>query len=102
MTLLPIHIIAGLTGLISGMVALFAVKGGKLHRRSGVVFVYAMIVLGCTGAAIGAMKGQKINVIAGSLTFYLVTSALHTVRRQVWGFDWKDVGIMLLGLSVGL
>jgi len=32
MTLLPIHIIAGVTALASGAVALYALKGATLHR----------------------------------------------------------------------
>ena len=37
MTLLPIHIIAGIIGLVSGAIALSAHKGAKLHRKSGMV-----------------------------------------------------------------
>jgi uncharacterized membrane protein len=102
MTLLPIHIIAGLTALASGAVALGALKGGKLHRKSGLIFVYAMVTLSGSGAAIAALKAQRINVIAGVLTFYLVTTALLTVRHRVRGFDWMDAGVMLVGLTVGI
>jgi hypothetical protein len=37
MTLLPIHITAGALGIVSGFVALFALKGARLHRKSGVL-----------------------------------------------------------------
>ena len=43
--LLPIHIIAGLIGLATGAVALYAAKGAKLHRKSGMIFVYTMLVV---------------------------------------------------------
>ena len=42
MTLLPIHIIAGAIGLVAGAVALSAVKGATLHRKSGLLFVAAI------------------------------------------------------------
>jgi len=45
MILLPIHIIAGLIAIAAGFVALYTVKGMKRHRKSGTVFVYAMLVL---------------------------------------------------------
>ncbi len=37
-----VHILAGALGLVSGYVALYAVKGATLHRKSGMLFVYAM------------------------------------------------------------
>lgn len=49
MTLLPIHIVAELIGLVSGAVALSARKGAKLHRKGGMIFVYAMMIVAITG-----------------------------------------------------
>jgi uncharacterized membrane protein len=90
MTLL--HIVAGLIGLASGAVALYALKGVKLHRQSGKIFVYAMLIMSSSGAAMAALKLQRFNVIAGVLTFYLVMTGLLTVRPRVMGFHWIDLG----------
>ena len=38
-TLLALHVAAGGFALILGAVALFARKGGTVHRRSGLLFV---------------------------------------------------------------
>jgi peptidoglycan/LPS O-acetylase OafA/YrhL len=97
-----LHIIGGLVGLTSGAVALSAPKGGWLHRKSGIIFVYAMLVLSVSGAVMAALKPERISVIAGLLTFYLVITALLTVRRRVQGFDWMTTGAMLFVLIVGL
>ena len=43
--MVEIHYVAGLLALLAGFVALFAPKGGYLHRRSGRVFVGAMVVM---------------------------------------------------------
>ncbi len=40
--LLPIHIAAGGIAMILGALALFVKKGGNFHRKSGLLFVYAM------------------------------------------------------------
>lgn len=56
MTLLPIHIIAGSIAIIAGFISVFAVKGLKLHRKSGMIFVYSMLVLSVTGAVIAVVK----------------------------------------------
>ncbi len=95
-----LHIIGGLIGLTSGAIALSAPKGGTLHRKSGIVFVYAMLVLSTTGAVMAALKPETVSVIAGLLTFYLVVTALLTVRRRVQGFNWMDTGAMVFGLAV--
>lgn len=33
---------------------------------------------------------------------YLVSTALLTVRRPLWGFSWLDTGALLVGLTAGL
>lgn len=97
-----VHIIAGLLGLASGAVALYALKGGDQHRKSGMVFVYAMLFMSSLGAVMAALKPQRLSAIAGVLTFYLVLTALLTVRRRAVGFPWRDLGAMLMALTVGI
>ena len=101
MTLLPIHIIAGLSGLISGAIALSTRKGSKLHRKSGMIFVYAMSVLSISGAVMAALMSERISVIAGMLTFYMVITALLTVRRRGQGSYWMDAGAMVFAAILG-
>ena len=102
MMLLPVHIIAGALGIVSGAVALYAVKGATLHRKSGRVFVYSMLVLSGSGAVIAAWGSNWATVLQGVLTFYLVTTGLLTVRRPPAGSRWIDVAAMLVALTVGL
>ena len=97
-----VHILAGALGLLSGFVALYAVKGATLHRRSGRLFVYVMLTLAITGAVIAALKGGEGSVIAGVMTCYLVITGLSTVRRPAGWSPRLDVGLMLLALGVGL
>jgi len=102
LTLLPIHIIAGVMGLVSGTVALSASKGGKLHRKSGMIFVYSMLVMSSMGALMAAMKPERISIIAGMLTFYLVATALLTVRRRAEELRWMGVCAMVVALAISL
>jgi hypothetical protein len=71
--LLPVHIAAGALALVLGAVALLVKKGGPTHRRSGLLFVYAMVVMAITAAILG-------NVVGGLMTLYFVATALATVR----------------------
>lgn len=79
--LLPIHIAAGGLALVLGGVALVAKKGGPLHRRIGLLFVYAMIVSGLTASMLGfRISPTDGNVFGGLMSVYFVVTALTTVR----------------------
>ena len=73
---LPIHVAAGGVAMVLGAVALVARKGGTVHRRSGLLFVCAMIVLGVTAAILGLRNGTTGNVFGGVTTVYFVVTAL--------------------------
>src|SRR5688500_11437305 len=99
-----IHIAAGSLSLVVGYVALYSAKGGALHRRAGMIFVYAMLAMCAFGATIAATRGvvPALNVPVAILTSYLVFTALTTVRPPVPRSQWLDVASMLVGLGVGL
>jgi hypothetical protein len=96
---LPIHIAAGGLALILGAVALSARKGGTVHRRSGLLFVYAMVVMGATAAMVGFRESPG-NVYAGLMTVYFVGTALLTVRPvSAWT---RSINVAALVVAVGL
>jgi len=101
---LVVHILAGGMGLISGYVALYSAKGATLHRKSGILFVYAMLAMSLLGMVIAAGRdvAPAINIPAGLLTSYLVLTALITVRPPMAGSRWLNPGLMLIALGVGL
>jgi uncharacterized membrane protein len=79
---LPFHIVAGGLAIVFGFIAMFAAKGGRVHRRLGMYFVYAMVVMALLGAVMALKpEGSPTNIVAGLATFYLVTTAVLTVRR---------------------
>ena len=96
--LLSVHILMGAIAIITGFIALYAIKGGVLHRKTGKVFVYAMFAMGILGASISAVWGvaRQSNIPAGLLAAYLVVTALTTVRPRT---EWSrriDFGLMVL------
>jgi uncharacterized membrane protein len=102
--LLVAHIVAGLFGLLFGYVALFSAKGQATHRRSGMLFVYVMLPMAFTGMVISAVGGvaRPINIPAAMVTFYLVLTALLTVRRFDARPRWVDVSAMVAAFSIGV
>jgi uncharacterized membrane protein len=102
--LLPIHVAAGGLALVLGAVALLARKGGTIHRRSGVLFVYAMLVMGATASILGFLKRPTDgNVFAGLMTAYFVGTAWTTVRPETAWTRRMNVAALtvVLGLAVG-
>jgi hypothetical protein len=47
------------------------------------VFAVAMLVMASTGAGMAAMVGERVSILAGLLTFYMVASGWLTVRHAV-------------------
>jgi uncharacterized membrane protein len=101
---LLIHIVTGGLALVSGYIALYSAKGAALHRKSGMVFVYAMLTMCTGGVVIAAARSAApaINIPSALLTAYLVITALITVRPPFPGRRWVDAGAMLFALAVGL
>lgn len=100
MLVTPLHVVAGAAALCSGAVALYAAKGARLHRSSGMVFVYAMLVMSSTGAVLAALKPNWTDLLQGGLTFYLVTTAVLTVQRRPVA-PWMNLLALLLVIAVG-
>jgi hypothetical protein len=102
--LLPIHVAAGGLAIVVGTVALLARKGGTVHRRSGLLFVCAMCVMGSSASLLAFQKSPTDpNVFAGLMTLYFVGTALTTVRPVSAWTSWIN-GVALIvpvGLALG-
>jgi hypothetical protein len=76
------HIGGGAVGLVSGWLALFAPKGGRIHRAAGNVFFVAMLIMAVFADYLAVvMPDQLVNLVIGTFAFYLVATAWLTVRR---------------------
>lgn len=97
-----IHIIAGSLALFAGAIALYSRKGETVHRKFGMIFVYAILVMAALGSVMAALKPDRLSSLGGLITIYFVATSLLTVRRPVEQFRWMHTGAMLLGLSIGI
>jgi uncharacterized membrane protein len=99
--LLKIHVIAGGLAIVLGFIALFVRKGGTVHRKSGLWFVYAMLVMGATASILEFFRSAAAtNLVAALLAVYFVGTALTTVRPPS---RWtRAINIAALTVAVGL
>lgn len=102
--ILLVHILAGGLALLAGYVALGAAKGAAVHRRSGMLFVAAMLTMSAFAALIVVGRGAapEVNMPAAMIASYLVITALTTVRPWAAGQRRLDVGAAVIALAVGV
>jgi hypothetical protein len=96
---LTLHFAAGLVAIVTGTIALAVAKGGRLHKQSGLVFTWAMVVLGLTAAGIGTHENRPGQVFGGLLAAYLVCSAMTTVKPLPGIGQRFNVALMVLAFA---
>lgn len=77
-----LHIAGGAFGLGSGLVALSATKGSRLHASAGRVFAASMAVMSLSGAWLATRDADLQSIVAGLFTFHLVATAWLAVRPR--------------------
>ena len=96
-----IHIAGGAIGLLTGFTAIAVAKGGATHKRSGLLFVAAMLVMATTGFGVAAAGGGDASVIAATLTGYLIATSFMTVRPASIASRRVQTGLMVVALLAG-
>lgn len=97
-----IHIIAGSMALLVGTLALFVYKGGKIHMRSGRVFLGCLAIVIITGLlGVFVFHRNAFLLVITVLSGYLGFSGYRALRLRSGRPDWVDNVISLVALGVG-
>lgn len=107
--LVLVHALTALVGLVAGALAMIFRKGSGLHGAAGTAFFVAMLAMSSTAAWVAATSHpNRLNVVVGLLTFYLVATAWWAARRGNETTGPFDRGALLfvalvaaLGLAAG-
>lgn len=88
---------------MSGYVALFSRKGVARHRRAGQLFVGAMLAMAAFALLDMAVTVEvpRINVVAATLTAYLVVTGLTAVRPPARGAWPLHLAGLLIATAIG-
>lgn len=117
-----LHIIAGFAALFTFWIPIITKKGRKLHKRSGWVYVYAMIIVSISAFYMGVyriffdpQKTQETSAFALFLLFIAILSSatawygirvLRFKRRQQRHTNVQDIlfpiVLLLSGLSISI
>jgi hypothetical protein len=97
-TFLAIHVVAGLTAVITGAIAGFARKGSPRHIRAGRMFYRAITIVFLTATALSIMRWRQDYhlLIIGGVAFAAATTGYLHRRRHRPG----DSG-HILGMGIG-
>ncbi len=99
--LILLHVCSAVVALLAGFMSMALRKGGSLHRLSGTVFFVAMLSMSSSAAYLAVFhKPNRLNLVVGLLTFYLVTTAWRAARQRAGGTGMFDLGALLYILAV--
>ena len=104
----PIHILAGSLTLLSGLVAMIAKKGKRIHRISGQIFFWSMAVTTLLGLNAGIFKPElHIFIPIAIISFYQAATGYRILfiktlnkEQKPQTIDWLLTIGMLLTSSV--
>ncbi len=80
--LLVVHIFAGTIALVVAPGAMLTFKGGRWHRRWGLMFFWATIVIAATGAVMSLLHPSFFLLMVAVFSFYLVFSGYGVLHRK--------------------
>jgi len=98
--ILILHICAGTLAIPSGFFAAMFRKGSRQHALAGDVFVGSMLSMAAAGVWLASMKREPGNIVGGTLTLYLVSTAWTTAKRRIQQTNVLDWGALLVVLSL--
>lgn len=91
-----LHAGLGFIALGGGVVALYALKGSRLHRRGGWVFVGLMLPVVLTTLLMMFHEFLPLAIVLAMAEVYLVPAALLSVNRGMKGFTACSTALIVL------
>lgn len=105
--LLFIHVVAGFTGLVSGLINMIMKKGSRTHRIVGKFFVAGMMTSSIIALIMASIKTNYFLFVVGVFTIYLVGTGNRYIYLKLLGksqkpkvWDWLlSAGMFLIGIA---
>jgi len=99
LAVLAVHVVAGITCVVTGIVAMLSRKGPGRHPRFGTAYYRALVVVFTTATVLSALRWAEDYhlFILGTLSFATATLG-RTALRKRW-LNWIRLHICGMGLS---
>ena len=103
--LLITHIVTGSVALLVGLIPMLGPKGGKVHNRAGLVYVYCMITVAATALLLCGLQPFKMMRLfltgIAVFSFYLCFTGWRATKNRQGQLTPFDRGLTLITLAVG-
>lgn len=104
--ILWLHIISGGIALLAGPIAMFNQDGGQLHRRSGIIYFYSMMVIFVSSIVLSIVRENWFLFMVGIFSCYLVLTGYRALALKMLHRGQKaekiDWFILIISLLAGL
>jgi hypothetical protein len=99
LTLIALHVTAGLTCVIAGVVAMVSRKQRGRHPQAGTTYYWALAVLFVTMSTLSISRWEEDHHLfaLGALSFVAATIG-RTARRRLWP-SWARIHMTGMGVS---
>ncbi len=94
-TTLTFHVLCGTMSLLTGIIAMSSKKGGRVHKKSGLIYFYVMLLTGFTALPIAYYKDNVFLLLIAIFSLYLVSTGYRMTRRKKGNHHWIDIAISL-------
>src|SRR5262245_65555702 len=81
-TLLSLHIAAGTIALVVAPAAMLTVKGGRAHRRWGVVYFWSMAAVALTAVVLSLWRPRIFLTLLAVFSFYQAFAGYRVLWRK--------------------
>jgi uncharacterized membrane protein len=104
--ILTLHILGGATGLMTGSINIARHKGDKVHRKTGRVFMCAMLTAGFSALILSIMHPNFFLFVVGVFTLYMTATGRRFLffkkndHKSPMSFDWFLTITMLVASLV--
>lgn len=104
--LLVIHVSAGFTALITGLIPMFSAKGSRLHKRAGILFLYCMMIVAATALLLCVLQPFKMMRLfltgIAVFSFYLTMTGWRATKQKTTGPTAADKTLTFSTLAVSV
>lgn len=101
--LLALHIAAGFAAFVLAPIALITAKGGRAHKRFGIVYLWAMGIVAATAVPMALYRPVLFLALVAVFSFYAAFSGWRVVKLKALArggsaeaVDWMAAGITFL------
>lgn len=101
-SLLVMHIVAGFSALAVGTSILIVKKGNELHRKMGLLFFYAMVIVGVTAVIMSTYRHSLFLFCIGIFSLFQIHFGRQSIQNKSLKPSWFDHVVTVIGISNGI